>query len=173
MHYVAVVKTPQGESEHEVEINEVEHGRYQISIDGRAMEVDAHAISDNTLSLLLDHQAHNIEYEQNPSGGENLLVRGYVAHVEAVDLRTMRLRKSQATVAGFEGPATITSPMPGKVVAVLIKEGQQVVEGQGLVVVEAMKMENELKAPRAGTIKKLVANQGAPVEGGALLCVVE
>jgi biotin carboxyl carrier protein len=62
--------------------------------------------------------------------------------------------------------------MPGKVVRVLVKQGDQVQEGQGLLVVEAMKMENELKSPRAGVVKELHAQEGQPVEAGAKLAVV-
>ena len=73
----------------------------------------------------------------------------------------------------MEGPAVISSPMPGKVVAVLVEEGQEVEEGQGLVVVEAMKMENELQSPRAGVVKGLSAEEGVAVDGGASLCTIE
>ncbi len=74
---------------------------------------------------------------------------------------------------GVDGPAEIAAPMPGKIVAILVEEGQQVEEGQGLVVVEAMKMENELKSPRAGVVKNLTAQKDATVESGLVLCVIE
>jgi len=169
MHYAAIV----GDQEREVEINEVSPGRFTIRFDGRQMDVDARFISDSTMSFILDEEAYNIELERNANGGTNILVRGSVVPVEVLDLRRMRLRKAQSAVAGPQGPAAITSPMPGKVVTVLVKEGQEVAEGDGLVVVEAMKMENELRAPRAGVVRDLTAEEGASVEGGAPLCVVE
>ncbi len=169
MHYVAIIN---GE-EREVEIVELSPGRFQLTMNGRRVEVDAQAVSPTTLHFLADHRAYNIEIERDKKGGDNLLVRGHVLHVEVNDLRTMRLRRAQTSASGPGGPAPISSPMPGKVVAVLVKDGQAVVEGQGLVVVEAMKMENELRAPRAGTVSKLTAKEGSAVEGGAVLCVIE
>ena len=169
MHYVAIVN---GE-ERQIEIIEVGPERYKLTMDGRSMEVDARALNETTLSLLLDDHAYNIESERTPDGAQNLLVRGEVVNVDVLDLRKVRLRKVQESAGGDGGPAEITSPMPGKVVAVLVKEGQEVTQGQGLVVVEAMKMENELRAPRAGVVKKVTAKEGAAVDGGAILCVVE
>lgn len=169
MHYAAIV----GDLEREVEINEVSPGRFTVRFDDREMDIDARFISDSTMSFILDDEAYNIEFERNSSGGTNLLVRGTVVPVEVLDLRRMRLRKAQSAAVGPQGPASITSPMPGKVVAVLVKEGQEVAEGDGLLVVEAMKMENELRAPRAGVVRNLTAEEGDSVEGGAALCIVE
>ncbi|HEY5675844.1 MAG TPA: biotin/lipoyl-containing protein, partial [Myxococcales bacterium] len=70
------------------------------------------------------------------------------------------------------GKQVISAPMPGKVVKVLVKVGDEVKDGQGLVVVEAMKMENELKSPKAGKVTELHAVEGAAVESGAKLAVV-
>jgi biotin carboxyl carrier protein len=169
MHYVAII----GGEEREVEIVELTPGHYQLTMNGRHIDVDAQEVSPTTLHVLADHRAYNVEIEKDKKGGENLLVRGNVIHVEVNDLRTMRLRRAQTTSASTTGPITISSPMAGKVVAVLVKEGQTVAEGQGLIVVEAMKMENELKAPRAGTVKSLTGKEGMAVDGGAALCVIE
>jgi len=70
------------------------------------------------------------------------------------------------------GPARLTAPMPGRIVRVLSESGASVVAGQGLVVIEAMKMENELRAPRAGRLLELLVREGQAVEAGALLAVV-
>jgi biotin carboxyl carrier protein len=169
MHYVAAID---GE-EREVDITETAPGRYQLTVNGKKIEVDAQEVSPTTLHFLLDNHAYNIEIEHDKKGGENLLVRGQVLHVETLDLRTMRLRRSQVHATGVGGPATISSPMPGKIVAVLVKEGQEVTEGQGLIVVEAMKMENELRAPKAGKITRLSAKEGTAVDSGATLCVID
>lgn len=171
MHYVAMV----GDQERQIEVTEIAPDRYQLIMDGKRIEVDAREISSTTLSLLHDDQGYNIEYEKvaGTSSAYNMLVRGQVVSVEVLDLRTMRLRQAQASIGGPDGPAVIVAPMPGKIVAVLVKEDQQVEAGQGLIVVEAMKMENELRAPRAGTVKKLTAEVGAAVENGASLCIVE
>ena len=169
MHYVAIVDG----AEHEVEVNETSANRFTLVIDGRNFDMDAVAVRDDTLSLICENQADNIESERVPEDGENLLVRGHVIHVDVLDLRRMRLLHAHKQGAVHEGTATVTSPMPGKVVAVLVTEGQTVAQGEGLLVIEAMKMENEMKAPRAGVVRNLTAKAGAAVEGGAKLCVIE
>jgi biotin carboxyl carrier protein len=169
MHYVALVN---GE-ERQVEITEPAPGEFQLVMDGRTLVVDSRAVSDSTQTLIAGTRAYNIEAEKNADGGENVLVRGHILSVEVLDLRTLNLRKAAETIGGPEGPISITAPMPGKVVAVLVVEGEEVKEGQGLVVVEAMKMENELKAPRAGKVKNLAIEAGAAVENGVTLCVIE
>lgn len=169
MNYVAMIRG----QEYAVEIREGEPEVYSLLIDGKPVEVDARVVSETTLSLLTNHESYNIESELAPDGSENLLVRGEVVKVEVLDLRTSRLRKAQETSGRVEGPVVISSPMPGKIVAVLVKEGQEVEEGQGVVVVEAMKMENELQSPRAGVVTSLSAEEGLAVEGGAVLCTIE
>lgn len=169
MHYAAIVN---GE-EREVEVTELSPGHYRIEMNGRVLELDVRAISDTTMSVLSNGQAYDIEFERNPKGGDNLLLRGNVVQVEVLDLRRLRLRRTQAVHGAQEGPAEVASPMPGKVVAVLVEEGQEVQAGEGVLVVEAMKMENELKAPRAGVVRNLVACEGEAVEGNATLCVIE
>jgi len=170
MQYVAIT---QGK-ERRIEVTEISPGHYRIVMDGRVIEADAHAVADDTLSLIIGEQAYNIESEKDPGGtGENLLVRGYVVNAEVLDLRRLRLRHAQVALPHVNGPRIVAAPMPGKVVAVLVQEGEDVVEGQGLIVVEAMKMENELRAPKAGVVRKLAAQPGVAVEGGAALCVIE
>jgi len=92
--------------------------------------------------------------------------------VEILDERRLRMRAAGGRFA-VEGPQTIVAPMPGKVVKVLVKVGDEVKEGQGLVVVEAMKMENELASPKDGVVKEIHAKENASVESGAKLLVVE
>lgn len=169
MHYVALI----GQHEHDVEVIELSPARYAVVIGERRFEVDARAITESTLSLLIGDDAYDVEIEDRADGPSSLLVRGQVAKVEVLDLRKMRLRRAHDSVAGEDGPITITSPMPGKVVAVLVQEGDAVKAGQGLLVVEAMKMENELKAPRDGVVRELTAREGVPVDGGKALCVIE
>ncbi len=143
MQYAAIVN---GEAR-EVDVIESSPDRFRVEMNGRTFEVDLRALNDTTLSVVIDEQAYDIQLEAHPKGGQAMLVRGEIVQVEVLDLRKMRLREAQAASAGPEGPAIILCPMPGKIVAVLVEEGQEVAEGDGLVVVEAMKMENELKSP--------------------------
>lgn len=169
MQYVALV----GDQERQVEVAELSAARYRITIDGNSCEIDAHEISPTTLSVLHDSEVYNVEFEDGHNGCSNLLLRGQTVSLEMLDLRKLRLRKAQAVAATGDGPAVVASPMPGRVVAVLVKEGEQVEEGQGVIVVEAMKMENELRAPQAGTVRDLSPAEGDTVEGGAALCVID
>ena len=103
------------------------------------------------------------------------------AHVNGtpvrVDVPVWRGRRRAAAGQGeadnSHGPVPVAAPMPGRVVKVLVSAGDAVAAGQGLVVIEAMKMENELRAPRAGTVKSVSVAAGAPVEAGSVVVVIE
>jgi biotin carboxyl carrier protein len=154
-----------------VDVESLGGGRYVVTIDGERHEVDALALPNGGLSLLDGGHSYAVEFEEK---GDELSVqlRGQLTKFDLVDERKLRLRAATSAHVG-EGVQEINSPMPGKVVKVFVKEGEVVKEGQPLVVVEAMKMENELKAHRAGTVTKVFAKEGVAVENGAKLVVVE
>jgi biotin carboxyl carrier protein len=166
-----------GDSEHRVEIpGPGESGRWvgEVKIDDRAVTVDVVEMDQGGLSLIVEGRSYSVDFDRR---GEKLaLVLG------RSDQRTMPYTltdERQVASAGAssrrgnEGPLKVAAPMPGKVVRVLVKAGEQVKADQGLLVVEAMKMENELRAPRAGLISEVLVREGAAVEGGATLCVLE
>ena len=170
MHYVAIID---GE-ERQVEVIETKPDIFVVTIDGRRLELDAHALGPKSYSLLdaQTHANHTVELEQQGTCYKAHL-HGQAVALEVLDLRRMNLRRAQLTSVAQQGNATITAPMPGKIVAVLVQEGQEVAANAGLVVVEAMKMENELRAPKAGVVRQVSAQVGAAVESGAVLCVIE
>ncbi len=144
-------------------------GRYQVSLDGRTMEVDLHETGRDFLSLLIDGRSYEVGLEKRPSGYA-VVLEDDVLQVDLVDTTRSvgeALRRAPA------GPARVAAPMPGKLVKILVEPGQEVAAGQGLVVVEAMKMENELRSPRAGRVRELPVREGQAVETGAILAVVE
>jgi biotin carboxyl carrier protein len=154
-----------------VDIEPMAAGRFALTFNGKRHEVDALTLEHGAVTMLADGRSFSVEFEEH--GDEMaVLVNGQVVRLDVADERRRRLR---AAGAGFsvEGKQTITAPMPGKVVKVLVKRGAEVKEGQGLVVVEAMKMENELKSPKAGKVVELPAREGSAVENGAKLVVVE
>lgn len=106
-------------------------------------------------------------------GRYTLWVDGYRFEVEALDERTRAIRDLSAATAGPGGPAPILAPMPGLIVRVNVKAGDRVEAGQGLVVMEAMKMENELRATAAGTVRSVEVSPGTAVEKGAMLVALE
>ena len=169
MRYVAFL----GEEQREVSVRELSAGRFAVSIDDRTFEIDAEQLGPSTLNMLVGGQAYQVQSEALEEGGENFLVRGEQVQVEMLDMRKVSLRKALEASGGADGPVTVKSPMPGKVVAYLAQPGDEVKKGQGVVVVEAMKMENELKAPKDGTIQEIFGAVGDAVDGGAPLCVIE
>ncbi len=142
-------------------------GRYTVFIDGATLEVDLAETGDHLASLIVDGRAHELGIEKRPGG--------YRVHGQN-DTVTVSLSQGPPNGAPRRGPASgparLTAPMPGRVVRVLATEGQEVDTGEGLVVIEAMKMENELKAPRKGQVREVAVQEGQAVDAGALLVVV-
>jgi biotin carboxyl carrier protein len=106
-------------------------------------------------------------------GRYTLWVDGYRFETEALDERTRAIRDTTAATAAPSGPAPVRAPMPGLIVRVNVQVGDMVEAGQGVVVMEAMKMENELRATAAGRVKSIEVGPGAAVEKGALLVALE
>lgn len=144
-------------------------GRYTVSLDGRAIEVDVQETGRDFLSLLIDGRSYEVGLERRGSG-YTVVLEDDVVPVELAD--AARSATAVAKKAG-SGPARVTAPMPGKIVRVMVAPGEDVAQGQGLVVMEAMKMENELRSPRAGRVRESPVREGQAVEMGALLVVVE
>jgi biotin carboxyl carrier protein len=132
--------------------------------------MDAVLARPDILSVLIDGKAYEIKRER--SATDMHLWVGPVRY--AAELRDPRaFRDRRATGADEKGPRKIAASMPGKVVRVLVKEKEEVEAGQGLVVLEAMKMQNEIKSPKKGIVQKLVAAEGAAVNAGDVLAIVE
>jgi len=106
-------------------------------------------------------------------GRYTLWLDGFRYEVEALDERSRAIRELAGAAAGPSGPAPLVAPMPGMIVRVAVQVGDVVQAGQGLVVMEAMKMENELRAGAAGTVKAVLAQPGVAVEKGAVLLELE
>jgi biotin carboxyl carrier protein len=160
-----------GERNYTVEIEEIDKSVYRISVDGNEFMVDGKKTGRTNFSLIVDNRSFEIEVDHQ--GDEyRVLVDGRSYRVNLMDER--RVRTSGAVeAAGIQGRQAVSVPMPGKVIAVLVAEGDTVEKGQGLVIVEAMKMENEVRSPIAGEVKAIKVTQGETVEGGATLLIVE
>src|SRR5919108_17285 len=121
----------------------------------------------------LGEQTYTVEIEEDNSEDQyRVLVDGRNYHVHLVDERRMRVGGAQSGLQ-LQGRQKVAVPMPGKVIAVLVSEGDTVEKGQGLVIVEAMKMENEVRSPIAGVVKEIKVKAGETVEGGTVLVIVE
>jgi biotin carboxyl carrier protein len=135
----------------------------------REFELDARETQPGVLSLLLEGRSYEIRREAT-SAGMMVSVGGRSYNAEVSDPRSLRTRR---VAASDSGPQKITAPMPGKIVRILTSEGNQVQEGQAILVIEAMKMQNELKAARKGTVRKIMVKEGAAANAGDVLAVVE
>lgn len=142
---------------------------FAVTVDGRRVRVDAVRVDAQLLSLIVDGQSHEVAIAVGGEGSATVTVDGTPV-VASVDGRRRLGRKDDH---GGGGPQRVSAPMPGKVVRVLVKKGDAVRARQPLVVVEAMKMENELRALRDGTVADVPAREGQSVDAGALLVVVQ
>ena len=144
-------------------------GRWLCRLDGRAIEVDGVLARPDVLSLRVGNKAYEIKSER-VANDWHLWVGSARFAAEVRDPRSLR---SRIRAADDHGPRKVTAPMPGKVVRVLVRENSEVEAGSGVVVVEAMKMQNEIKSPKKGTIQKLLVSEGAAVNAGDVLAIEE
>jgi biotin carboxyl carrier protein len=142
--------------------------RVKFTVDGRLVEACAIRISSGVYSVLLGGRSLEVTTENTSTG---LLVRtgGLEFQVDVNDPRSWR--RGRGAGIELEGRQQLVAPMPGKIVRVLAAAGQQVEAGQGLLVIEAMKMQNEIRSPKSGTVEKL-ASEGQTVIAGEVLAVV-
>ncbi len=144
---------------------------WKISLDGAELNASVAEVTPNTFSILLNGESHQIRIVPRTDGTLTLHAGFAEYQVEVTDPRLWRGRKHGAIAA--EGRQQVTAPMPGKVVRVLVSEGDAVETGQGLLVVEAMKMQNEIRSPKAGKVEKLLARENQAVNAGDVLAWVE
>ena len=169
MKYHVQLASPSGEN---IRIVDLEHActGWRVTLDGKPVAVDAVEIVPSTLSLLLDGQSFEITVTPSTDGKLKLQTGGHEFSAEVIDPRAWSGRRHANVEAA--GRQQILAPMPGKVVRLLAKEGDHVESGQGLLVVEAMKMQNEIRSPKSGTVERVLAKEGQPVNAGEVLCVV-
>lgn len=150
---------------------EVELDGAEVRVDGTPVRVDLAAVPGTDLRhLLLDGRSHPVAARRGPEAGRwELHVGGQPLQVEVVDERTRAIRALTGAAGAAAGPKPVRAPMPGLVVRVAVEEGQHVAAGQGVVIMEAMKMENELRAETAGRVARVLVAPGQAVEKGAVL----
>jgi biotin carboxyl carrier protein len=151
-----------------LELTQVD-GSWHCRLDGREMSVDAVLARPDVLSIRLGNQAYEVKCER--VGADLHLWVGSVRF--AAEIRDPRSLRSRGRAADEQGPRKLTAPMPGKVVRVLAGQGNEVEAGAGVLVVEAMKMQNEVKSPKKGTIQKILVAEGAAVNAGDVLAIVD
>ena len=160
-YYVTV-----GESTHEVELR-----GSAVIIDGETVTAELQHVAGTMLRRLTVAGAcyRVVARSAEARGSWSLQLNGEQVAVEVVDERTRAIRALTAHSAGPQGPKPVKAPMPGMIVRIEVEVGQQVKPGQGVVIIEAMKMENELKADGAGIVSRILVQPGTAVEKGAVL----
>src|SRR5436309_5513611 len=152
-----------------------EGGRVFADVGGRRYELEARALGAGEYLLLHEGRVYECRVEQAQGAqGRGSLIVSVGAGEYAVTLTDPKHLRGARVAGGHDaGRAQVVAPMPGKVVRVLVERGQAVEAGAGLVGVEAMKMQNELKSPKSGTVVELRVEAGATVNAGELLAVIE
>ena len=146
-------------------------GRWRITLDAEAVDADAIAVAPDIYSILLNGKSHEVRITPSPSGALTLHSGHQEFIAEVLDPRAWRGRRHGALEAA--GRQQIVAPMPGKIVRVLVQAGEKVEAGQGLIVVEAMKMQNEIRSPKSGSVERLLAKEGQPVNAGEVLAWID
>jgi biotin carboxyl carrier protein len=144
-------------------------GRWSCRLDGREVEIDAVLVRHDVLSLRIGNKAYEVKCERV---GEDVNVWvGSSCYVAGV--RDPRSLRGRLRAADDQGPRKLTAPMPGKIVRVLVTQGDVVEKGASVLAIEAMKMQNEIKSPKKGRIQKILVGEGAAVNAGDVLAIVE
>jgi biotin carboxyl carrier protein len=155
-------------------------GLLHVDVDGRSHVVDARRVGDSAISLLMlegdatASRSVDAAFASRPAPGDfDVHLDGRTISLQIRPAGSFGRQKKDGPGGSGSGPQRVLAPMPGKVVRVLVKPGDEVKARQGLVVVEAMKMENELRAARDGRVRDIAVAEGQSVDAGAVLLVVE
>jgi biotin carboxyl carrier protein len=152
---------------------------FAVTVDGHTRQVDVARIDAQTLSLIVDGKCPkdavvvSNRVSNGVSNGTGQLVATVDGTAVAVSINGRRPRARDGASHTGAGPQRVIAPMPGKIVRVLVATGEAVHARQPVAVIEAMKMENELRAGRDGTVAEVLGRQGESVEAGALLLVIQ
>lgn len=143
--------------------------RKEFSLDGQGVAADIVELESGVFSVLLGGTVFEVRVAPAQSG-IRIAIDGHEYLVEYEDPR--QWRRSGSGSVGAQGRQNITAPMPGKIVRLLVKNGDKVERGQGLLIIEAMKMQNEIKSPKEGTVEKVAVAESQPVNAGEVLAVI-
>jgi biotin carboxyl carrier protein len=150
-------------------------GQYRVTLDGEVIEVEARLLRPGVLSLVVAGRSYRAVREDDAPAGNGgevaVLVAGGRFPYRVEDSRSLKARRARS--GGHDGPKAIKASMPGRVVRILASQGEEVEAHQGVVVIEAMKMQNELKSPKAGTVVEIRVAPGDTVSAGDVLAVID
>jgi biotin carboxyl carrier protein len=145
-------------------------GAAQLSFGGATREAQVSEPEPGMFTVIINDRVYRCDLEESPGGAVEVIVNGERIPVAARDKKHLR---GQTGAAAASGQAKLLAPMPGKVVRVLLNAGDEVAARQGVLVVEAMKMQNEVQSPKAGKIAEIKVSEGQTVNAGDVLAVIE
>jgi biotin carboxyl carrier protein len=163
MRYFVTIDT----RERTVDVSVLPNGDLVVTMDGKPVDTDLVALDDGSLSIRIDGQVLDLTIEGQPPD-VGVIASGHRAYVR-VESERLRAAAAAKRTGGSVAEKMLVAPMPGRVAKVLVSVGEEVAAGQGIVVVEAMKMENELRAKGAGKVAEIHAKAGETIEAGAKL----
>ena len=153
----------------EVAVTE-DNGRYRVTLGEQVWDVDARLTAQGIASLIIDGVSHVADIDDR--AGECVVDIGGESYTVQVEEHTRYIIRTRGGAAGGAGSQTVKAPLPGKITHVSVQAGDAVTAGQSLLVIEAMKMENELKATAAGTVREVRVAAGQAVNAGDVLVVI-
>lgn len=167
MKYIAIVHG----KERELEVTRHDGGLYRVVVEGESYDIDARVCAPGLLSILVDNTSHDISFSHGDSHVQ-LTFRNNHFDIEVLENRSLQVPLIRPELE-ISGPEIIKASMPGKVVKVLVAKGQTVMSGAGIVIIEAMKMENEIRCRSGGLVKAVHISAGELVEGDAVLVEID
>jgi biotin carboxyl carrier protein len=159
-----------GKTKHVVDLEKLGSG-YRVLLDGQLVDADVILAAPNAVSVILNGAAFEIHIAPSLDGTYKLQSGPHEFQADVRDLRVWRGKKAGALEA--EGRQQIIAPMPGKIIRLLANTGDQVDAGQGILVVEAMKMQNEIRSPKKGKVERLHVKEGQAVNAGEILAWID
>ena len=167
MKYTAILNN----KKREVEVFQKDDHKYLVKVDGERHEVDARNCGMDLLSILIDKTSYDISFSLDETNVQ-LNFRNRHFNITILDERRLRMRDVRSEL-DISGPEVIKTSMPGKVVKLLVEQGQKVEPGTGIIIIEAMKMENEIQCRNKGVVKTVHVNTGQAVESDMALVAIE
>lgn len=160
------------DEKHEITLKQ-EGEKISAEIDGRLYELEAQEVEPNVYLLKHENKIYQVFVSPTQNSGEPFSATVGNNNFEIKIFDPKRLRSSAGAAGSADGTAEIKTAMPGKIVRILVEAGDEIKKGDGLIIVEAMKMQNEMKSPKDGTVKEIRFTEGATVNAGEILAVIE
>ncbi|WP_291492775.1 biotin/lipoyl-containing protein [Desulfurella sp.] len=158
--------------EYKVKVKELEANKFEVHIDDKSYVVDARLTEGSVYSLLINNESFEADVDYKGENNYNVLTEGDLFKINVIDEMKAKLIQRRGGTAA-EGKQIIKSEMPGRVISVKVAVGDTVKEGDILLILEAMKMQNEIKAPKNGEVKELFVKEGENIAADSKLVVIE